>query len=148
MPTTTFKTTLSGKATGPTGIVVPPEHIAALGSGKKPAVSVTVNGYSYATTVGIMGGVAMLPFSSDHRKATGLKAGDSIEVVLMLETTPRVVEVPEDLAAALDAAGLRGAFDASAPSKRKEWVRQVVEAKAAETRVRRMEKVLGEVRGA
>ncbi|MEO8243170.1 MAG: YdeI/OmpD-associated family protein [bacterium] len=147
MPTTNFKTTLSGKTTGPTGIVVPPEHIAALGGGKKPAVMVTVNGYAYTTTVGIMDGQAMLPFSSDHRKASGLKAGDPIEVALTLETTPRVVEVPEDLASALEAAGLRGTFDTCAPSKRKEWVRQVIEAKAAETRLRRVEKVVVEVKG-
>lgn len=145
MGETRFSTLLSGKPTGPTGIVVPPEHIAALGGSKKPAVEVTVNGYAYATTVGFMGGVAMLPFSSDHRKASGLQAGDAIDVVLTLQTAPRVVEVPQDLAAALEAAGQRAAFDASAPSRRKEWVRQVVDAKTAETRARRVAKVLAEV---
>ena len=111
----------------------------------KPAVEVTVNGYAYATTVGFMGGVAMLPFSSDHRKASGLKAGDPIEVTLTLQTAPRLVEVPQDLAATLEAAGQRAAFDASAPSRRKEWVRQVVEAKTAETRARRVAKVVGDL---
>ena len=147
MTQTRFTTTLSGTATGPTGIVVPPDAIAALGQGKKPAVLVSVNGYDYPSTVAVMGGAFMIPFASDHRKATGLKAGDAIEVVLTLETAPRQVEVPVDLAAALDEAGLRAAFDASAPSRRKEWVRQVVEAKAVETRARRVEKVVGEVRG-
>ncbi len=89
----------------------------------------------------------MIPFAADHRKATGLVAGDPIEVVLTLETAPRVGEMPEDLAAALATAGLREAFDTSAASKRKEWVRQVAEAKAAATRTRRVEKVVGEVRG-
>ena len=140
-----FTTTLSGQATGPTGIVVPPEAIAALAAGKKPAVLVSVNGYDYPSTVAVMAGAYMIPFASDHRKATGLKAGDAIEVVLTLETTPRQVEVPADLAEALDAAGLRAAFDGSAPSRRKEWVRQVAEAKAADTRARRVVKVVGEV---
>ena len=94
-----------------------------------------------------MGGAFMIPFAADHRKATGLVAGDPIEVVLTLETAPRVGEMPEDLAAALATAGLREAFDTSAASKRKEWVRQVAEAKAAATRTRRVEKVVGEVRG-
>ena len=140
-----FKTTLNGKESGPTGIVVPPEQVAALGSSKKPAVLVTVNGYAYPSTVGVMSGQFMIPFSSDHRKATGMKAGDPIEVTLTLETAPRSVDVPEYLANALDAAGQRASFDASAPSRRKEWVRQVVEAKSAETRSRRMEKILAEV---
>ena len=69
------------------------------------------------------------------------------KTVLTLETAPRLVEVPQDLAVALEAAGLRKAFDASAASRRKEWVRQVVEAKTAETRARRVAKVLGGVRG-
>ena len=146
MGETRFSTVLSGKPTGPTGptgIAVPPEHIAALGGSKKPAVQVKVNGYAYATTVGFIGGLSMLPFPADHRKASGLQSGDAIDVVLTLETAPRVVEVPQDLAAALSAAGQRAAFDASAPSLRKEWVRQVVEVKAAETRARRVEKVVG-----
>lgn len=147
MAETRFSTRLSGSATGPTGIVVPPEHVALLGSGKKPAVRVSVNGHVYASTVAVMGGQFMIPFASDHRKATGLKAGDEIDVVLTLDAAPRVVELPDDLAAALAGAGLRPAFDAAAPSRRKEWVRQVTEAKAADTRARRLGKVLADLGG-
>jgi bifunctional DNA-binding transcriptional regulator/antitoxin component of YhaV-PrlF toxin-antitoxin module len=139
---TSFTTTLSGTADGPTGIVVPAENVEALGAGKKPAIKVTVSGYSYPSTVAVMGGKFMIPFAAEHRKASGIKAGDAIEVTLELETQPRVFDLPEDLAAALKTAGLRAVFDAAAPSKRKEWVRQVTEAKAAETRARRVEKVV------
>jgi Bacteriocin-protection, YdeI or OmpD-Associated/Domain of unknown function (DUF1905) len=142
MVETRFTTTLSGRETGPTGIVVPPACVAALGAGKKPGVQVRVNGHAYPSTVAVMGGQSMIPFAAEHRKATGLKAGDPIDVTLTLETAPRTVDVPDDLAAALQAANLRAAFDASAPSKRKEWVRQVVEAKAADTRVLRVHKVV------
>ncbi len=145
MTQTRFKTTLAGKETGPTGIVVPPENLAELGKGKKPSVLVSVNGYSYPNTVAVMGGQFMVGFAAEHRRATGLKAGDAIEVVLTLETAPRLVEVPPDLAAALQSAALRPAFDASAPSRRKEWARMVTEAKAADTRARRVKKVLAEV---
>jgi hypothetical protein len=147
MMETSFVTTVSGTATGPTGIVVPPEHLAALGGGKRPSVLVTVNGYAYPSTVGVMGGVAMIPFAAEHRRATGIAAGDAIEVTLVLETAPRLVEVPEALVAALEAAGLRAAFDAAAPSRRKEWVRQVAEAKGDDTRVRRVAKVVGALGG-
>ncbi|MEO6060951.1 MAG: YdeI/OmpD-associated family protein [Thermoflexales bacterium] len=67
-------------------------------------------------------------------------------MTLELDTEPRAVELPEDLAAALaKKKGARAAFDASAPSKRKEFVRQVVEAKAADTRARRIAKIVAEL---
>ncbi len=144
---TRFSTTLGGKETGPTGFVVPPENVAALGAGKRPAVLVSVNGYAYQNTVAVMGGVFKIGFAAEHRQATGIKAGDAIEVILTLETAPRVVEVPDDLARALAAAGLRAAFDTLAPSHRKEWVRSVTEAKAADTRARRIDKAVSGVRG-
>ena len=78
-----------------------------------------------------MGGRFLIPFSSDKRAATGLKGGERITVELTLDTAPRTVEVPADLAAALDAAGLREAFDRLAPSARKAHVTNVEGAKAA-----------------
>jgi hypothetical protein len=143
---TSFKTTLAGNPEGPTGIEVPPASIAALGTSKKPAVNVTVNGYVYQSTVAVMGGKFMIPFSSAHRTASGIKAGDKIAVTLELDTAPRTVEIPPDLLAALSKkASLKAAFDALAPSKRKEYVRQVVEAKAQETRERRIAKIVADL---
>jgi hypothetical protein len=144
----TFTTTIfQAEGKNATGIVVPPEVITELGGSKKPAVKVSLNGYTYQTTVGIMGSTALIPVSSEHRAASGLKAGDAVTVVLELETAPRLIEVPDDLAAALDAAGARAAFDALATSRRKEFVRQVEEAKTAETRERRIAKVVTTVVG-
>jgi len=130
-----------------TGIEVPPEIIAALGGGKKPPVALTVNGYSYRSTVAVMGGKYMVGFSSDHRAASGLKGGDAIEVDIALDDAPRTVEVPEDFAAALETAGARAAFDKLAYSHRKEHVRAIEDAKTAETRARRIEKAVGILRG-
>jgi Bacteriocin-protection, YdeI or OmpD-Associated/Domain of unknown function (DUF1905) len=70
-----------------------------------------------------MSGKFMIPLSKAHREAAGIKAGDKVTVVLELETASRTVEVPDDLAEALTKAGARKMFDASAPSKRKEFVR-------------------------
>jgi len=142
MKTLSFETRLAGDATGPTGIVVPPEIIEGLGAGKKPAVVVRVNGYEYRSTVGFMGGKAMIPFSSEHRAKSGLAGGDAITVELTHDDQPRTVEVPEDLAQALAGQGKTETFEKLAPSKKKEFVRQVVEAKAAETRLRRIEKIV------
>lgn len=136
-----FETTLSQTGNN-TGIEVPADVVEQLGGGKRPAVLVDVNGYSYQSTIGVMGGRFLIPFSSDKRAATGLAGGDAITVELTLDTAPRTVEIPDDLAAALAAAGARGAFDALSPSARKAHVTKVTSAKAAETRTRRVEAVV------
>lgn len=140
----TFKSNLKGSADGPTGIEVPPEVIAALGSSKKPPVKLTVNNsYTYRNTVAVMDGKFMVSFSKAHRDASGLKAGDPIEVSIELDTEPRTVELPEDLAEALGAkVGAMEAYEKAAPSRKKEFVRQVEEAKSQETRERRIAKIV------
>ncbi|MBZ4487669.1 YdeI/OmpD-associated family protein [Microbacterium sp. cx-55] len=136
-----FETTLSQFGNN-TGIEVPADVIEALGAGKRPAVRITVNGYEYRSTVGVMNGLSLVPFSSDKRAATGIAGGDPIAVDIDLDTAPREVEVPTDLAGALDGAGVRAAFDALAPSRRKAHVVAVEGAKAAETRARRIAAVV------
>lgn len=126
-----------------TGIPVPPEVLEALGGGKRPAVAVVVNGYRYRSTVGAMGGRALIPFSSEHRTASGIAGGDELEVSLELDAAPRDAVVPDDLAAALAEAGAREAFDALSPSRRKAHVASVETAKAPETRARRVAAVVG-----
>ncbi|MCJ1674949.1 DUF1905 domain-containing protein [Rathayibacter sp. VKM Ac-2929] len=128
-----------------TGIEVPLEVLDALGGGKRPAVSVVVNGYAFRGTVGAMGGRALISFSSEKRAATGLAGGDAIEVDLELDSAPRTVAVPEDLAVALSAAGATAAFDALSPSARKAHVTAVEGAKAAETRARRVAAVVAKL---
>lgn len=125
-----------------TGIQVPSDLVAALDSGKRPKVKITLNGYTYRSTVAAYGDVFMLPLSQEHRDAAGVQAGDEIEITLELDTEPRTVEVPPVLAAALAENGVRQAFDALAPSRRKEHVRQVESAKAEDTRQRRIAKIV------
>ncbi len=136
----TFTTTvLKDQEKSATGLQVPAEVIAELGKGKKPAVKVGMNGYTYRSTVAVMGGVFMLPLSAENREAAGVKAGDQVEVTLELDTEPRTVAIPDDLAAALaQKPGASAAFDTLPYSARKEFVRQVESAKAQETRERRI----------
>ena len=136
-----YRTTLEQTGPNTAGIPVPPEVLEGLGGGKRPAVTVTVNGYTYRTTVGSMNGRSMLSFSSAHRAASGLMGGESVEVELELDTAPRTVEVPEDLAAALAAEpAAQATFDRLSYSDKSWHVLQVEGAKAAETRARRIEK--------
>ncbi len=142
----TFQTTLLLAGKTATGIVIPPEVIESLGAGKKPAVLVTINGYTYRNTVAVMGGEFMVGVSAEHRVAAGVAAGDVLAITLELDTASRIIEVPEDLAAALAAKpGARAAFDVLSTSIRKEYVRQVESAKAAETRQRRIETIVAKL---
>ncbi|HEY8319396.1 MAG TPA: YdeI/OmpD-associated family protein [Amnibacterium sp.] len=129
-----------------TGVPVPDDVLEALGGGRRPAVEVAVNGYRYRSTVGIMGGKALIPFSSEHRAASGIAGDDPIDVELALDTAPREIAVPADFAAALEAAGMTEAFGRLAPSHRKAHVTSIEGAKAADTRQRRIEAAVEKVR--
>lgn len=124
-----------------TGIPVPPEVLEQLGGGKRPAVAVLVNGYAFSSTVGAMGGRALIPFSAAHRQASGI-GGDALHVELTVDDAPRGTALPQDMADALEQAGARSAFDALAPSRRKAHVTGVEGAKAPETRARRIAAVV------
>jgi len=128
-----------------TGIEIPPEIIESFGKGKKPPVTITINGFSYGTTVAVMGGAFMVPLSQERRAAAGVQPGDTIDVTVELDESPRTVDVPADLAAALTAAGAMGAFDKASYSGRKEFVRQVNDAKTQETRDRRIAAIVAKL---
>ena len=136
-----FTTTLHGVADmNATGIEIPTAIVEGLNAGKRPKVTVTVNGSTYRSTVAVMGGRYMVGVTAEQRAKSGVKAGDVIEVILELDTAPREVEAPADLIAALETAGVREAWERLSFTYRKEHVRAIEEAKAPETRLRRIEK--------
>jgi len=143
-----FTTTVLQARITATGLPVPPEVIEALGSGKRPAVVVTIDGgYTYRSTVGVMGGQFLVPLSAEHRNAAGITAGQTVTVSLEVDALPRTAEVPSDLAQALEDAGVRAAFDALSASRQRALVDPVAQAKAPETRARRVEKAVESLRG-
>ncbi|MGY1772815.1 YdeI/OmpD-associated family protein [Blastococcus sp. SYSU D00813] len=138
----TFQTTVTAVGNN-TGIEVPAELITELGAGKRPPVLVDLDGYEYRTTVGVMGGRAMVSVSAAVRKATGLAGGDPVTVTLTVADTPREVVVPEDLAAALAADETAGAFFAGLSNSLQRYhCDNVTGAKTPETRQRRVEKAV------
>lgn len=140
-PAARFPAKLLATGTTSTGIQVPPQVINQFGGGKRPPVKVTIGSYSYRTTVGVMGGKALIPVSADHRRQAGLTAGDNIEVELELDTQPRDVELPADFALALgNDTAARRFFDQLSPSQKKWHVQSVETAKTEETRQRRITK--------
>ena len=136
---------LAGKTA--TGIEVPAAVVAKLGSSKKPAVRVTMKGYTYRSTVATMGGRFMLPISSQVREAASVKAGDQVDVDVELDTAPREVTVPADFARALarDAAARRF-FEGLSFSNKQRIVISIEAAKAPETRERRIAKAVSGLR--
>jgi bacteriocin resistance YdeI/OmpD-like protein/uncharacterized protein DUF1905 len=146
-PRTTYRTTILGEAKGPNGIEVPPTALEALGTSKKPPVQVSLNGYAYRSTVATVDGRYMIGLSAQHRAASGLKAGDDVDVELVLDTAPRTVELPADFAAVLDAEpAARATFDKLSPSNKGYHVSLIEGAKAADTRQRRIEKSVAALR--
>lgn len=141
-----FRMTLQLNGRTATGIEVPPEVVGALGGGKRPAVTVTLTGHTYRSTVAPMGGCYLLGVSAEHRDAAGVAAGDEVDVELRelaLDTAPRVLDVPADLASALDAApGARAAFERLPYSAKQRHVLPVEQAKTDETRPRRVAKAV------
>lgn len=129
------------------GIQVPNEVVTALGSSRKPAVRATINGFTYRTSVASMGGVFMLGVSNDVRQKAGVEAGQEVDVDLELDTEPREIVVPPDLAAALAADDTaRRAFEALSYSNKRRIVEPIEAAKAAETRQRRIDKAIERLR--
>jgi len=136
-----FKTTIQQSDKTATGIQIPNDVIEALGAGKKPPVTLSVNGYSYRSTVATVDGKFMVGFSAAHREASGLKGGDAVEVEIEVDTQPRTVDVPADLQAALDAdPQAKETFEKLSNSLKGYHVSQVLTAKTDETRQRRIEK--------
>ena len=142
-----FRTTiiLGGKTA--TGFEVPPEVVAALGSGKRPAVLVTINGHTYRSTVAVMGGLQLVPLSAENRTQAGVAAGDEVDVELVLDTEPREVTVPPDLASALETDLVaKENFLGLSYSNKRGFVQQVEGAKTEETRRRRIDKAVSALR--
>ncbi|MFC4589122.1 YdeI/OmpD-associated family protein [Sphaerisporangium corydalis] len=141
-----FSTTIRSAGKTATGIAVPAEIVTALGSGKRPAVRVTLGEHTYRTTVAPMGGEFLIPVSAEVREKAGVAAGDAVDVEIELDTEPREVTVPQDLAEALDGApSARRRFDALSYSNKRRYVLAVEGAKAPETRRRRIDKTITEL---
>lgn len=127
---------------GGTIVEIPFDVRAAFGRARPP-VRATVNGYTWRTTIAVYGGISLIVLRREVREAACVVAGEQIAVELELDSEPRVVEPPDDLRAALDAAPeARAAFDSLSYTHRKEYVRWIEEAKRAETRRRRVEKAV------
>ena len=142
-----FRTTLVRGDGTTMGMIVPPEIVEALGKGKRPPVKITINGFTYRNTVAVIDGDFMVGVSAENRAGAGVAGGDEVDVDIELDTEPRVVTLPLDFAAALDAEpDARITFESLSPSNKGWHVLQVEGAKTDETRQRRIEKQVDALR--
>jgi Bacteriocin-protection, YdeI or OmpD-Associated/Domain of unknown function (DUF1905) len=136
-----FRTTILQSSKTATGIPIPEDVVNQLGAGRKPAVSVTLNGYTYRSTIATVDGRPMVGLSAENRAASGARGGDEIDVEIELDTAPRVIEVPGDLAAALEGEPAAMAFFDSLSYSQQRWHADSIRAaKTDDTRARRVAK--------
>ena len=139
---TTYITTVLGFGNH-ASIEIPPNILAELGANKRAPLKITINNYTYQSTATGVEGKCMVVFPQRDRKAAGVEAGDTVTVQLELDSGYREVTIPLELSRALTAEGLLEVFTNLTYSKRKEFARQVTEAKAEATKTKRVEKILG-----
>lgn len=135
-------TVLTGR--GPAAaILLSDEQVASFGAGKAFPVAVTIGGRTARLRVARMGSENMIGFSKAVRADLGVEIDQEIEAVIRVDSAERTVDVPPELAAALDAdPAVRAAFDALSYTVRKEHARSVAEAKQEATRERRIAKIV------
>jgi hypothetical protein len=143
----TFRATIQQTGGNACGIEVPREVVEGLGGSKRPAVVVSLDGYSYRNTIAPMGGGWWVGVSQAHRQASGLRAGAEVEVTLDLDTAPREIEVPPELAAALEAdPGAKAFFDGLSYSNKSVFTLNVAGTKNPDTKARRVEQAIAKMR--
>lgn len=143
----TFTTTLLQNGNN-VGIEIPDDVVAELGGKRVPVVVTIDGGYSYRSTTAVMGGRNLVGVSAEHRAASGVTGGQVVQITIVRDDAPREVDVPPALAEALAADPIAAAaWEKLAYSHRKEHVRAITEAKADETRTRRVQKAVAMLRG-
>jgi hypothetical protein len=136
---------LGGKTA--TGIEVPEDVVAGLGSGKRPAVRVSINGHTYRSTVVPRAGRFLLPVSAENRRSAGVVAGDEVDVEIESDNEPREVSTPPDFGEALDGDGeARRVYEGLPYSHQLRYVLSIEGAKTAETRQRRITQAISMLR--
>lgn len=131
------------------GLEVPAEVVEGLGGGRRPRVTVTINGHAWSTRIAIMRGRNLIGLSKANREAAGVATGDAVDVELALDLSPAAVVEPEELTRALDAdPAARAAYDRLSHSRRRAFAHAIDSARKPETRARRIEQTLAELRDA
>jgi hypothetical protein len=104
-------------------------------------VKVTVNGYTYRSTICLMGGIMAVPLRKSNREAAGVSDGENHEIKLVLDTEQRTVELPADVRKLLKSSKLLETWEKVSFTHQREYVEAINSAKKAQTRVSRVDKL-------
>lgn len=145
MPSKTFKATVVREgAMSYIPLSFDPKEV--FGKVRAP-VKVTLNGFTYRSTIAAMGGPPFIPLRTSNREAAGLQGGETIDVRLDLDVEKRVVKPPADFVKALKASGtVWDRWKTLSYTHQREHVEAVEGAKHAETRARRIQKAVQQIR--
>jgi hypothetical protein len=142
---TTYQTFVIGHGNH-ASIEIPDKNLKELGANKRAPLKITVNNHTYQSTATAVDGKCMVVFPEKDRAAAKSASGDYITVTLELDSGYRSVDIPEELKHSLETHDLSEAFRNLIYSNRKEFARQVREAKAEETKKRRIKKIIAILR--
>ena len=141
----TYETLVLGEGNH-ASLLIPQWVLEKLQTNKRAPLRVTINGHTYQSTAVGVAGECRVVFPSAERLAAKANAGETVQVTLELDSGYRSVNMHPELEEALTSADLADVFANLSYSKRKEYARQVNEAKAEDTRKRRIEKIIAGVR--
>lgn len=137
------KVVSSGNATA---VEIPKAVVAALGSSSRPPVAVSINGHTWRSRIASMRGKSLVGISAANRVASGIAKGEVVDVAIELDTEPRLVPEPADLAKALNKSRkARAAFDSLPFGLKRKHVTAIEGAKSLDTRRRRIAKLVAEL---
>ena len=123
------------------GISIPFDVQKTFGTKARVPVRGTISGYPFRSSIFPMGGCFMMAVNREMREGAGVKAGDTVSVVMERDTEPRVITPPADLARALKAnKDAKALWDKLSYTHQREHVKAIEDAKRPETRQRRIEK--------
>jgi hypothetical protein len=141
----TYETLVLGEGNH-ASLLIPEWVLEKLQTNKRAPLRVTINGHTYQSTAVGVAGECRVVFPSAERLAARATTGETVQVTLELDSGYRSVDMHPELEVALTSADLADVFANLSYSKRKEYARQVNEAKAEDTRKRRIEKTIAGVR--
>ena len=126
-------------------LLIPEWVLTELGTNKRAPVKVTVNGHTYQSTAVGVAGECRVVFPLKERTAAGVSSGETVTVDLELDGGFREVDIPPELASALEQHNLTEVFAKLSYSHRREYARAISEAKAPETKERRVLKAIEKI---
>lgn len=126
-------------------LLIPEWVLTELGANKRAPLKVTINGHTYRSTATGVAGECRVVFPQKERTAAGVSSGESVTVDLEVDAGYREVDIPPELAIALDKHNLSQVFAKLSYSHRREYARAVSDAKAPETKERRVHKAIEKI---